>query len=117
MEWKEIVKGSRKWETQEDDLVITSKEWMALNATIREMDRRNYVLRRMVNTNKFKELDDETLKQLKMQLDYMDTAIDKLNASLENAHAIEENPTPYVSQKDKGARWRDRVDRELPDSE
>jgi hypothetical protein len=115
--WKEIVKGGRKWETQEDDIVIPKEEWMALQMAIREMDRRRYVLRRMANINKFKALDDETLRQLKMQLDSMDDAMDELNASLEEAHAIEENPNPYVSQKEEGAYWRNKVDQELPDSE
>ena len=80
--------AGRKWEVSQDDIIIPLEEWRALKEAIEELDRRSYVIRKLVEGNLNRE-------KLLMQLDYMDKAMEKLNESLEEAHKIEGNPDEF----------------------
>ena len=99
-------RAGRKWELQVEDVIITGKEWSAMRKVIEELDRRSYVIRKLVEGNLNRE-------KLLMQLDYMDKAMEKLNESLEEAHKIEGNPEEFqpMGRSKGGDEWTRRVDR------
>ena len=99
-------RAGRKWELQVEDVIITGKEWSAMFQAIEELDRRSYVIRKLVEGNLNRE-------KLLMQLDYMDKAMEKLNESLEEAHKIEGNPDEFqpMGRSKGGEEWTRRVDR------
>ena len=99
-------RAGRKWELAQDDVFITGEEWSAMFQVINELDRRSYVIRKLVEGNLNRE-------KLLMQLDYMDKAMEKLNESLEEAHKIEGNPEEFqpMGRSKGGDEWTRRVDR------
>ena len=99
-------RAGRKWELAQDDVFITGEEWSAMFQVINELDRRSYVIRKLVEGNLNRE-------KLLMQLDYMDKAMEKLNESLEEAHKIEGNPDEFqpMGRSKGGDEWTRRVDR------
>ena len=99
-------RAGRKWELAQDDVIITGEEWSAMFQVINELDRRSYVIRKLVEGNLNRE-------KLLMQLDYMDKAREKLNESLEEAHEIEGNPEEFqpMGRSKGGDEWTRRVDR------